>query len=193
MWYMCPTDCSAATCACRPAWIPASAPLPLHVAAQPLPGSSAQGQGSSTTLNPDFNWSRFLAASNPSQVLDYLQTGDLSRARLADLSPYCRDLGFFKTAVSALRNRHVFESEVWKWAVLHLQEEPLRQLLPMTQLGRRAASYGVVLPGVSLLPLSAADVGLKRLEYWPWVNPYCRPIPTGKSDTCVPSTFKPCC
>jgi hypothetical protein len=76
----------------------------------------------------------------------------------------------------------VFEFEVWKWAVLHLQEEPLRQLLPMTPLGRRAASFGVVPPGVLLLPLSADDVGLKHLEYWPWVNPYCRPIPRGESD-----------
>jgi hypothetical protein len=182
--------CDAALCSCRPAWLPSDAPATLHVAAQ-LPASfTAQGQGSSTVLNPEFNWSRFLATSNPSQILQHLQTGDLSRARLADLSPYCRDLGFFTAAVSALSDRHTFEFEVWKWAVLHLQGSALRQLLPMTHLGKRAASYRVVLPGVSLLPPSAADVGLKHLEYWPWVNPYCRPIPRGRAQhtALIPAT-----
>jgi hypothetical protein len=121
-----------------------------------------------------------LATSNRSQILQYLNSGDLSRARLADLSPYCRDKAFFEAAVAELSHRHVFDHAVWKWAVAHMHEDALRQLLPMTGLGRRAASFGVVLRGVSLLRLSAADVGLKQLEYWPWVNPYCRPIPRGK-------------
>lgn len=166
---------------CRPVWLPGAAAAPLHVAAQPLPATSAQG---STAANPEFKWSRFLATSNPSQILQYLQTGDLSRARLADLSPYCRDAAFFTSAVAALSKRHVFEYEVWKWGVAHMEQQALQQLLPLTGLGRRAASYRVVLQGVPLLQLSAADVGLKQLEYWPWVNPYCRPIPRGGFSEC---------
>jgi hypothetical protein len=166
-------------CSHRPAWLPAAPPAPLHVAAQLLQGPAAQLQGS--TANPaEFSWNRFLATSNPSQILQYLCSGDLSVASTADLSPYCRDLAFFTAAVTALSARHVYEYEVWKWAVAHMEERALQQLLPLTGLGRRAASYGVVLRGVSLLPLSAADVGLKHLEYWPWVNPYCRPIPRGE-------------
>lgn len=156
--------------------MPAGVLPSLHVAAKPPAGAPGRPQG---FVNPEFNWAQFLSSSSTNRILEFLRTGDLSVACLADLSPYCRDRTFFASAVAALNERHVFEYNIWKWAVAHMDGPALQQLLPMTVLASRVSRWGVPLRGVYLLPLNRSDVGLQHLEFWPWVNPYCRPIPRG--------------
>eukprot|EP00878_Enallax_costatus_P046022 GHUV01055594.1.p1 GENE.GHUV01055594.1~~GHUV01055594.1.p1 ORF type:complete len:495 (+),score=200.81 GHUV01055594.1:412-1896(+) len=123
-------------------------------------------------------------------MLEYLRTGDLSVANLVDLSPYCRDSAFFTSAVAALTARHTYDFNIWKWAVAHMDGPALQQLLPMSRLVRQAFESQLPVGHLPLLPMSGHDAGLQQLEYWPWVNPYCRPIPRGDGgDASLPSVL----
>lgn len=104
--------------------------------------------------------------------------GDLSVAQLTDLSPYCRDRAFFSAAVTALTQRHTYDYSIWKWAVAHMDEHALQQLLPMTDLESSMVARRLPVSNLPLMPVSGHDVGVWHLEFWPWV-PYCRPIPRG--------------
>eukprot|EP00775_Hariotina_reticulata_P004329 gene4329-4582_t len=126
----------------------------------------------------EFSWSAFLTSASPTQVLEYLRCGDLSVARVSDIAPLCRDKAFFQAAVAALNARHVFDHSIWIWAVTHLDEAALAQLLPLTEMGQLMQAHHLPVD-MKLLQLDGADCGIRHLEYWPWVNPYCRPVPHG--------------
>lgn len=55
----------------------------------------------------------------------------------------------------------------------------LQQMLPMSGLSERAFGHQLPVSYLTLMQLSGHDLGVWHLEYWPWVNPYCRPIPRG--------------
>eukprot|EP00879_Flechtneria_rotunda_P002126 GHRR01002308.1.p1 GENE.GHRR01002308.1~~GHRR01002308.1.p1 ORF type:complete len:2960 (+),score=1151.97 GHRR01002308.1:374-9253(+) len=173
----------------RPAWLPASTPTLIHVAAAPVDNAGSVQQTSTATAAAPFSWTKFIASASPSDVLNYLETGDLTAARLADLSPYCRDLRFYTAATSALSKRHVLDHGIWKWAVHHMDGQGLQQLLPLSQVAAKLLQWKLPVSGVWLLQLSEVDAGLWHLEYWPWVNPYCRPIPRAFGDPTLPSAL----
>jgi len=165
-----------------PAWLPAAPPAPLTVVA---PGAAALwssggdgggGAAAAAAVAP-FDWPAFARRASDAELLRYLEAGDLSLARpLSAIGARCRDAAFFAAATGALSARGVFEREIWKWAVKHCDERALRQLLPTTDL---IQSLGV--PLVTPLVTTGDVVGdtghLSHVEYWPWINAYCRPIP----------------
>jgi hypothetical protein len=142
------------------------------------PRTPASGPPQHREPQQEFSWQAFITSASQKQILEYLHGGDLSVACLADVAPYCRDKSFFQAAVAALNARHVFDRSIWIWAVAHMDEQALAQLLPLTELGQLIQSHHLPL-NMKLLQLDGADCGVRHLEYWPWVNPYCRPTPRG--------------
>lgn len=113
--------------------------------------------------------------------------GDLTSARLSDVSKSCKDPAFFDAAVSALNSRHVYKQAIWKWAVVHLHAPALKQLLMNSQLTQKLQTqYNVPMArlldsvfgrsGDALDDWVLCDGVVRHLEYWPSINPYCRPI-----------------
>ena len=128
----------------------------------------------------EFDWGRFIRGASNQEILEYLESGDLTRADLQDLEGRCADVRFFEGAWGALNRRHVFYRGVWSWGVYHMHEGALKQLLPQGLPGV-VRSKGWRFPPVSpLMEIEGGDVGYRHLEYWPWVNPYSRPIPQGR-------------
>lgn len=118
-----------------------------------------------------------------------LPAGDLSGARLADASPFCKDPAFFAAAVSALNSRHMYDQAIWGWSVLHSHAPALKQLLLSSRLVQQLQQEYCV-PVSRLLDSvfggadgaggsnswEAGELTVKHLEFWPWINPYCRPV-----------------
>lgn len=192
----------------RPAWVPPAPAAPLHVvdpASLPDGGSSSVAEGRSQQLDAVSRWRRCVGSGDQQQLLDFLASGDLTGARLADISRFCADPAFFAAAVAALDSRHLFEPAVWKWSVVHLHEPALKQLLLSSELAQRLQTQHRV-PVAKLLDgvfrdtssssssseevEGAGDEVLRHLEYSPWVNPYCRPITHSGADANLPSVLR---
>jgi hypothetical protein len=158
------------------AWLPAAPPRPLTVQGPGEAAAPADGGVAARGAAP-FDWKAFVRRAPPSEVLRYLETGDLSVADpLSLVTRHCGEAGFFSAAVAALSSRGVYDEDIWKWAVKHGHEAALRQLLPGTDLVRDLG-VPLVAPLVTVGDV-AGDAGyVRHLEYYPWVNSYCRPIP----------------
>lgn len=153
----------------KPAWIPSARNPMLNVLEVRPPGMHTPSSGT-------FEWAKFFRGASNALILEYLAGGDLSLARLDDLAPRCWDRTFFEAATQQLSARHVYVQSIWNWAAYHLCEKQLGELLCNSTLCRH---LGVPV-ATPLLTLSARDVGYRHLEYWPWVNPYIRPITRGE-------------
>lgn len=126
----------------------------------------------------------------------FVLAGDLTGAKLSDASKFCKDPAFFSAAVAALSRRRVFAPAIWKWAVVHGDAAALKQYLPTTALIQRLQrNYSVPVCRLldSVFGTGSTTAGsrraegrelcgleLRHVEFWPWVNPYCRPITHSK-------------
>lgn len=70
------------------------------------------------------------AAVLPQEVLEYVESGDLARAQPATLAPRCRQRAFFAAATAALRARRCWCPELWRYALMHGDQQALAEFLP---------------------------------------------------------------
>lgn len=130
-----------------------------------------------------FDWAKHARTADDTKILEYLTSGDLSKVTdFSIIGPRCLSTSFYKAATDALRTRFTFPTVLWRYSVLHMDEQTLREYLPQTELGATAgiayASFsgggagGYLRPGALLLPISAEDQGYSHREYWPLINAY---------------------
>jgi len=88
----------------------------------------------------------------------------------------------------------MYDQAIWGWSALHSHAPALKQLLLSSQLVQQlqqeycvpvsklldsvfgGAGGGAGSAGSGSNSWEAGELAVKHLEYWPWVNPYCRPI-----------------
>ncbi|GLC67679.1 hypothetical protein PLESTF_000590000 [Pleodorina starrii] len=158
---------------------------------------------SSSVLDSSWSWPRLAALPASPEAdaarLRYLEEGDLSSVDLGLMMWRChQDAAFWRGAVAALRKRRAWSHQLWSYAVLHRDEEALRELLPSLEplvsrldVEAPAAATGALTitrpPGVehSAAEFAASTAAaaiwtcadrFPHLEYWPLVNPRAHPL-----------------
>lgn len=163
----------------KPAWVPPAALPAISVVPHLTPGAQAGGQ---TTV---FDWDAFHRRASNKQLLEWLRDGNLELVCLSDINGRCKDAKFFKQLVDLLTQRKVFDQSILRWSIYHQDEAGLRLYLPGCELLGHLR-VPLVTPVTHVVP---SDVGQQHLEYWPWVNPYSRPLPGSECQMSCLSLF----
>jgi hypothetical protein len=132
-----------------------------------------------------FDWDAFHRRASNKQLLEWLRDGNLELVCLSDINGRCKDAKFFKQLVDLLTQRKVFDQSILRWSIYHQDEAGLRLYLPGCELLGHLR-VPLVTPVTHVVP---SDVGQQHLEYWPWVNPYSRPLPGSECQMSCLSLF----
>lgn len=107
-----------------------------------------------------------MACASSDKLLEHLKMGNLAGVDLGLVSPFLKNPSFYAGAMQALRNRNIFDEQLWSWSVYHLDEQGLKEWLGTRK--RLQQLLGPVdLPLLKILP---RDKNYNHLEYFPLIN-----------------------
>jgi hypothetical protein len=144
---------------------------PVHASANGVLSGFAQPATfhvvSRLTQMDETSWPYLSQNGTDGQVLAYLDNNNIERLDLRKIAFRMRDKTMFGKTLALLRQRHVFQADLWSYGVLHGDEPAIREYLRHSAL---ADKCGLWLQS-DLLCVDAAERGsYEHKEYWPLVN-----------------------
>jgi hypothetical protein len=113
------------------------------------------------------SWDYVSQYGSEDDVIAFLNANNIDRLNLELIAFRMKSKAFFARAIPLLRARHVFNSVLWSYGVLHNDAAAIREYLPHTPL---ADQCGMVFSSPLLTVDPVARMRYQHKEYWPLVN-----------------------
>jgi hypothetical protein len=113
------------------------------------------------------SWDYVSQYGSEDEVIAFLNANNIDRLNLELIAFRMKSKAFFARAIPLLRARHVFNSVLWSYGVLHNDAAAIREYLPHTLL---ADHCGMAFRSPLLTVDPVARMRYQHKEYWPLVN-----------------------